>query len=106
MRKLTVALLSALCLSGSAIAQPGASAEASAYLIRANYMESTIDGQFEGWSGETVLVLSNGQIWQQSEYTYEYHYAYRPRVIIMESGGGFAALVDGTSRPVRVRRLR
>jgi hypothetical protein len=29
-------------------------------------IESQIDGTFQGWSGETVFKLTNGQIWQQS----------------------------------------
>ncbi|MDR0881742.1 MAG: hypothetical protein LBP55_04270, partial [Candidatus Adiutrix sp.] len=33
-------------------------------------IESQIDGTFEGWSGETVFKLTNGQIWQQSSYAY------------------------------------
>ena len=33
-------------------------------------IESQIDGEFEGWEGETVFVLTNGQIWQQSSYDY------------------------------------
>ena len=31
-------------------------------------IESKIDGTFEGWSGETIVILTNGQVWQQNEY--------------------------------------
>jgi hypothetical protein len=31
-------------------------------------VESQIDGDFNGWEGETVVKLVNGQIWQQTEY--------------------------------------
>ncbi len=31
-------------------------------------IECKIDGAFEGWEGETIVKLTNGQIWQQSEY--------------------------------------
>ena len=41
-------------------------------------IESQIDGDFEGWDGETVFVLTNGQIWQQDSYDYTYHYAFMP----------------------------
>jgi hypothetical protein len=50
--------------------------------------ESQIDGDFEGWEGETIVKLTNGQIWQQTEYHYEYHYAFMPEVLIYPSGGG------------------
>src|SRR5688500_9081354 len=35
-------------------------------------IESHIDGSFQGWSGETVFKLENGQYWQQTDYDYEY----------------------------------
>ena len=37
-------------------------------------IESRIDGQFEGWDGDTLFQLSNGQIWQQTQYAYTYRY--------------------------------
>jgi hypothetical protein len=48
----------------------------------------------------------NGQIWQQIEYYYEYHYACAPKVLVYPSGGGFKMKVDGTSGGVGVQRLR
>src|SRR5688572_22931042 len=38
-------------------------------------IESKVDGDFEGWEGETIVKLMNGQVWQQTEYYYHYHYA-------------------------------
>ena len=49
-------------------------------------VESQIDGDFEGWEGETVVKLMNGQIWQQTEYYYHYHYAFMPEVLVYRSG--------------------
>jgi hypothetical protein len=69
-------------------------------------IESQIDGEFEGWEGETILRLSNGQIWQQTEYHYEYHYAFMPKVIIFKSGAGYKMKVDGTEAVVGVTRLK
>ena len=37
-------------------------------------IESQIEGTFNGWTGETVFKLTNGQIWQQASYAYTYHY--------------------------------
>ena len=60
-----------------------------------------IDGAWEGWSGDTIVQLTDGSVWRQDEYLYEYHYAYRPKVEIL----GSKMLVAGMQRAVRVRRL-
>ena len=69
-------------------------------------VESQIDGDFEGWEGETLIRLTNGQIWQQSEYYYEYTYSFMPKVTIYRSGGGFKMKVVGSSRAIGVKRLK
>ena len=66
----------------------------------ASTIESQIDGEFEGWEGETIVKLTNGQIWQQTEYHYRYHYAYMPKVLIYRSGSGYKMKVDGIERAV------
>jgi len=43
-----------------------------------DYIESQIDGDFEGWEGDTIIKLMNGQIWQQTEYYYYYTYSFMP----------------------------
>lgn len=69
-------------------------------------IESHIDGDFEGWEGETIFKLSNGQIWQQDSYSYTYHYAYRPEVLIFQKGGAYHMSVKGVSNTIKVRRLK
>ena len=69
-------------------------------------VESTVDGEFEGWDGETLIKLMNGQIWEQSEYHYEYRYAYMPRVTVFRSRGQCKMWVEGTDEPVGVRRVK
>ena len=69
-------------------------------------IESQIDGAFNGWDGETVFKLTNGQIWQQSSYAYTYHYAYRPDVMIYRSGGGYKMKVDDVDDEISVQRLK
>jgi hypothetical protein len=69
-------------------------------------IETQIDGDFEGWEGETIVKLMNGQLWQQTEYYYHYHYAFMPEVIIYHSGGGYKMKVDGIDKAVGVKRLR
>jgi hypothetical protein len=68
-------------------------------------IETQVDGEFSGWEGETIVKLINGQIWQQTEYHYEYHYAYMPKVLVYPSGGGFKMKVEGTSEAIGVQRL-
>jgi len=69
-------------------------------------IESQIRGAFKGWYGDTIVELTNGQTWKQSQYTYEYKYAYSPQMIIYKSGIHHIMYVDGTRKGVRVTRLR
>ena len=69
-------------------------------------IESKVDGEFEGWEGETIVRLVNGQIWEQVEYYYHYHYAYMPDVLIYPSNGTFKMKVEGVDRAVGVRQIK
>ena len=60
-----------------------------------------INGAWTGWSGDTIVQLSNGSVWKQSEYYYSYRYAYRPTVELTSG----KMLVKGMSRAVRVQRI-
>jgi len=65
-------------------------------------IESCMEGDFEGWEGETIFKLDNGQIWQQSSYAYTYHYAYRPEVLIYKTSGGYKMKVEGVDETIYV----
>lgn len=65
-------------------------------------MTYTVNGAWEGWKGETLIEMTDGSIWKQAEYNYEYHYAYRPSAEVV----GDKMLVDGMSTAVRVHRLK
>lgn len=69
-------------------------------------VESRIDGTFEGWTGDTIFKLVNGQLWQQAGYAYTYHYAFQPKVIIFKDGAAFRMKVDGVSDSLSVKRLK
>ncbi len=60
-----------------------------------------IDGTWTGWAGDTIVQLTDGSVWRQDEYRYEYRYAYRPQVVV--TGGKME--VAGMNRAVRVRRI-
>ena len=66
---------------------------------------SKIASDFSGCSGSSIYQLVNGQMWQQSDYRYEYHYAYRPEARIVEENGRNLLFVEGLSAPVVVRRV-
>jgi hypothetical protein len=72
----------------------------------ASVIESQIDGAFHGWDGETIFKLTNGQIWQQSEYDYEYEYDYRPDVTIYKTAGGYKMQVKGMDKTIMVKRIK
>ena len=69
-------------------------------------IESTISGDFEGWSGETIFKLDNGQIWEQAEYSYTYSYAYRPDVTIVPTAAGCKMKVEDEDEMLIVRRIK
>jgi len=64
-------------------------------------IEAQINGDFKGWEGETTYELTNGQVWQQCTYNYEYKYSYMPEALIYSAGGGYKMQVEGTSADVR-----
>ncbi|MET3528053.1 hypothetical protein [Phenylobacterium koreense] len=64
-------------------------------------MRKQIEDEWEGWDGDTIVRLTDGSVWRQAEYYYEYRYAYRPQAIL----DGDAMYVDGMRRAVRVRRI-
>jgi hypothetical protein len=45
-------------------------------------MSLVVKGAWSGWNGETIVELSDGTIWRQDEYVYEYRYSYRPSVAV------------------------
>src|SRR6201989_1773093 len=67
-------------------------------------IKATIINDFNGWSGDTIFELDNGQIWKQDEYDYEYNYSYRPDAIIYSNGYNFRIFVEGKS--VGVKQLK
>ena len=87
------------------IYQPTYIAPRPAFAPASGVVETQIDGEFTGWSGDTVWKMTNGQVWQQAEYAYHYHYAYSPRVLIYPSDYGWKMKVDGDEE-VAVKQLR
>ncbi len=69
-------------------------------------IETTVSGEIEGWSGDTIFKLDNGQIWQQAEYDYTYFYEYRPDVTIYQTSAGCRMKVEDETDTVLVKRIK
>lgn len=67
-------------------------------------IKSKIISDFNGWAGDTIFELQNGQIWKQDKYQYKYFYSYRPTAIIVNVGSHHIMTVKGKS--IRVRRIK
>ena len=70
-------------------------------------IESRVDGDFSGWEGETIVKLTNGQIWQQTEFHYVRRFASMPDAHIYPSNGGYKMKIEGIDDVgVGVKRLK
>lgn len=68
-------------------------------------IETQMAGEFEGWTGETIFKMDNGQIWQQVSFGYTYRYAFRPKVMIIKTNGAYKMKVDGVAGTIFVKRI-
>lgn len=69
-------------------------------------VKAHIEGEFNGWQGNTVFKLDNGQIWQQDSRAYGYAYKFQPAVIIFASGASYDMQVESVASQIRVRRIK
>jgi hypothetical protein len=69
-------------------------------------VDSAIVGNFDGWDGDTMFDLANGQVWQQSQPGIATAVAVRPRALIYGSIGSYKMQVEGVDGNVGVERLR
>ncbi len=67
-------------------------------------IDTRIDGGFDGWVGDTVFRLQNGQIWQQVSPSAKYHTAQAPRVTITRSP--YRMRVEGVPIEIEVQRIK
>jgi hypothetical protein len=70
-------------------------------------IESRYAGPFEGWDGDTIFELENGQVWQQSQSGRLVYRAENPKIVIKRGMlGGYYLSVDDVNRRVRVKRIK
>jgi len=71
-----------------------------------NIIETQVDGEFEGWEGDTIFKLMNGQVWQQSSYEYMYHYSYSPQVLIYKFNDSWRMKFEDVDETISVMKLK
>jgi hypothetical protein len=70
-------------------------------------VQSRYDGEFTGWSGNTLFRLENGQVWKQSQSGRVDFRATRPVVTIRRSTlGAYRLNVQGLDQSIRVERVK
>jgi hypothetical protein len=75
-------------------------------VVRANILEDgAIISDFNGFDGSSRFKFESGRIWEQAEYKYSYHYAYRPHAIVVDGVHGVMLHVEGMNEGVRVGRV-
>jgi hypothetical protein len=68
-------------------------------------IKSKITSDFDGFEYENFYELLNGQIWKQTSFTYEYHYAFWPEVLIYKAGLQYKMHVEGCRNDITVERI-
>ena len=68
-------------------------------------LEDHINGSFDGFEGNRIYQLTNGQTWVQIDTKCQPQYHYMPKVSISEDEGSFFMEVEGLNDSVRVQRI-
>lgn len=70
-------------------------------------IESRIVGEFNGWNGNTVFKLENGQVWQQAATGFYTNVSMEnPQVVIKKLLFGYLLTLPGQGETVFVRRIK
>ncbi|MBZ1327728.1 hypothetical protein [Aquirufa aurantiipilula] len=74
--------------------------------IENDVIESKIDGEFEGWDGDTIFKLINGQVWQQTDFQITLSLKLMPKVFIYKIDNIYKMQVEGIEKSIQVIRLK
>lgn len=74
--------------------------------VAPNVVESYITSNFDGLDHGNIYKLSNGQIWEQTEYWIWVWVWLNPKVLIWNDDGTYRMKVEGIDHPVMVRRIK
>ena len=70
-----------------------------------NIIESSIDGDWNGWDGDTIVKLTNGDIWQQVGLNLSLSLGIGNEVLIYKKNGIWHMQVEGEDEAVAVMKL-
>jgi hypothetical protein len=65
----------------------------------------TVISDFRGLAYGNRFTLSNHEVWEQTEFHYEYAYAFRPRAVLFTEYGLTKIKIEGARAAVTVRRV-
>jgi len=65
-------------------------------------LRTRIQGHYNGWEGNNIYKLANGNVLKQMTYQYQNHYSYSPEAIVISYSGAYFLLVDGVNETVGV----
>lgn len=72
----------------------------------ATRISSSIVGAFNGWHGNTLFKLANGQVWQQTDSSSYDSNLQNPQVVIKRLGFGYLLTLTGHGATVFVKRVQ
>lgn len=85
----------------------GADARSTEQKDEPQQIESTIAGDFRGWSSGTLITLANGQVWRVTDGSLQTKRVTEPKATITRSGMGSHFLkVDGHNARAKITRVR
>lgn len=67
--------------------------------------ESTGIGHFDGWKGDTVIELMNGQKWRQSNREYLIYHFYMPNCKIWEHDSKYFLQMEDVDEMIEVNQV-
>ena len=81
----------------------GSTCNAVGVKLLSNVYSSRINGTFNGWDGNSMYTLTNGQTWQQASWYWYWSWKYRPEVLVYYDSGWKMKVDD--LKAVSVRRI-
>ena len=71
------------------------------------FIDSHINGRFEGWNPDQQITLANGQVWRIADGSRAYFEANSPKVRVERGAiGSFYMVIAGLNQAPRVRRVK
>lgn len=68
-------------------------------------LESTINGPFYGWKGNTEIILQGGQKWKQVKKEYLIYYFYMPKVKIWKNDSKYFLQMEDVEEMIEIKPI-